>query len=367
MTEEAADDAPKEGTEESPAAARVKRFREAIDTIRTRADTSAKATAALGTAGLSAIGLAKFADVFPMQPTLVNVLFGVVAVGGFIALGLSLAWFTARLWRVDQPVSMPTTDDEVREQLTEKPLADSTIARYERVAAQNGAPTLRAYEARGQRLARVAERMASTDPRRPALIKTAKAIEEEVEAVKAEAAADTVRIRAKEVVTGPGTRWATLAFVVGLAAIAVGSDHLDSERTGKVSVAKECAAAGKALGEQTVAERDLPPICSELEPGGGVPEDEQAIAAANDCAASVKALTDAKLDTSTLTGAGGACPAAPEPEEEDEATPEQVAAQVIADLLDRAKACEAAGAAKGQSTAGCAPLYELIDRARASL
>lgn len=345
----------------SPAEERIKRFRGAITSIRRRANLSAKATGALGTAALSGIAIGKFSYVFPLDPSNgAAVFWAIVAILGFIALAFSIAWFTVQLWRVDSPVSMPITQAEVDAQL-KGDLAAATWQRYERTCASHGAPSLRALDSRARRFRRIAARLPDTDKRRDRLLAQAKEIGDEVTATTAEAAADIVRAHARDVLMGGWTLVATVAFVLGLVGVAVGADYLDGERTGKVNVAKECAAAGKALEEQTLAERDLPPICSDLVTDGeAASEDEKKVAFANDCASTVKALNEAKLDTSALTGAGGPCPAAEEDEEEAPETPEDVANAVLPELLELARRCETAASANNQSAATCDPLYDVI-------
>ena len=175
----------------------------------------------------------------------------------------------------------------------------------------------------------------------------------------AHVAVDIVRSRSREVITGWQTVVAGLLFVTGLAAIAVAADYLDGERTGRVTVAQECAAAGKALGEQTVVPRGSPPICGAVVGVDVAASDaDRRIALAQACAAAVKALKDGGLDTADLTADGGPCKAAPK---DKPATKADSVAAALPELLDQAAQCE-----RADGTGTCAPLYELIEASRQS-
>lgn len=359
------DEAPAVATENTPApgaewAAQLERFRAAIDSIRKNASVSAKALAALGSAALSSLAIEKFGDIFPLDAdNRWAVAAAVAAVLSFLAVAFALAWFTVRLWRVDAPVAMSASKQRVREDAEkfDKEAAKKALRRFDETARFNAAPSLEAYAARASRFERIARRLPDSDARRGELLEQATAIRHEVHATMAHVAVDVVRNRSRSIVNGAGTVCASILFVGGLCGIAVAADYLDGERTGRLSVAKECAAAAKALGEQVTVKRGVPPICgSVIEGGVGAKQDELVIARANACAAAVKALKDEGLSTAELTGAKGPCAvAAPDPP----TTKADAVSAVVPALLEQAAQCEQAA-----GTGDCAEIYALIEAAR---
>lgn len=351
------DDTPELGAH---SAEQAKRFREAIDDIRKNANVSAKALTALGSAALSALAIEKFADIFPLKSdSFWATVAALGAVVGFFAVAGALAWFTSRLWRVDAPVGMSPSKQRVEADAEsfDKEAVRKALHRFDETARLNAAPSLEAYSARGRRFERIARRLPENEARRDVLFAQANEIRNDVDATMAHVAADVVRSRSREVITGRRTKLAGILFVAGLAAIAVGADYLDGERAGQVAVAKECAAMGKALSEQIVVERGAPAICNAvLEGGSGASDAERSISRANGCAAAVKALTDGGLDTAELTGANGPCKKAPA---DGPPTKAGAVSAALPTLLDQAAQCERAS---GKDS--CSPLYRLIEAAR---
>jgi hypothetical protein len=99
------------------AAAQAEAFRTSADGIRRRADLAAKTFGGLATTAVSAIGIAKFADVFPVPPGEKPWLIGLI--GGFVVMLIVVGFFTYRLWRVSEPVvlrsSVEAMGDDLRD------------------------------------------------------------------------------------------------------------------------------------------------------------------------------------------------------------------------------------------------------------
>lgn len=226
--------------------AQTKRFSEAADRIRGRADNTAKGLAAVGTSAVGALGVVKFADVFPIELDMLPVAVVVAMFLGLLLMIGAVLWLAAQQWRITRPVFtrsrpslMKDLDDEERELVREV---------YQEHALLNGAPSLVAYEARGVRYQRIADRMDSLDARKAGVEARAAVIASEVRAKQARAAALVIRQRAARGVTGWKAATPVAVFVAGLAMIAVGADYLEGQR-GRPAAATECAAAVKGLTE----------------------------------------------------------------------------------------------------------------------
>jgi hypothetical protein len=349
----------------SPAAERAHRFRTAITDSRKNAKASAQALGVLGSTGLTVLAIEKFADVFPLRGWW-SVLAAALAVLGFFLVAAAIARFTARLWKVDRPVFLSESVEDVNREL----MADGgelkaarVKERYDEMAHLNGARSLASYAARGRRFERIAASLAEDDPRRARLRTAAQEIRDDVDATKALVGADVVRGRARDVVWSKETAGLAAAFTAGLAMVAVNADYLAGERAGRLTIAKGCAAAGKALQDQTVANRGVPPICDEPAEAGAAPEaGERELATANACAAAVEALVDQGLKTDALTsGSAPPCPKANATPADKPAAPRRKAVLqgLLPELLARAQSCEEA---KGRGN--CQPIYDLIDQER---
>lgn len=179
----------------------AKRFSDAADKIRQRAETSAKALAGLGTTALGAIGIAAFADIFPLEAQ--NIPWAVLLVVGFVATAVSIVWFSVRLWDVSRPVF---TRSDLAKMEDLDVLERKTISEvYVEVARLNSAPSLRAYEARAWRLERMADRPAIDPGKRKRLQDQSALIRAEVRATQSRAAALVIRERSAKIVKGGWT------------------------------------------------------------------------------------------------------------------------------------------------------------------
>ena len=226
-----------------------KRFNEAADKIRQRAETSAKALAALGTTAITAVGVAKFADVFPAEGQGIWV---VALLSGFAAMVIAVLLFSSRLWNVNQALfttsnvaTMTDLDGGKSDKSEER---DAVRGVYEDMARLNAAPSLQAYEARALRFERIAERSVD-EVKSKRLLDRAALIRAEVRATQWRAAALVIRKRAWKAATGPAVAAISALFVIGLMSVGISADALESAR-GQTDRAKACAESLDLVREQ---------------------------------------------------------------------------------------------------------------------
>lgn len=233
----------------------AEQFSKAIETLRGRSDLAAKALGGVGTAAITALGYAKLTDLFPYGGPLWAVALLIV---GPAAMVVAL-WFLTRGFYaatqslitssdVEQTASRNGGMDDAEQELVERA--------YEDTAKLNGVKTLRAYEARAQRFERIAER--APEARAKILGEAATRIAAEVAATQARAATFVLRRRSTRALFAKRTLLFLLIFVAGWYGTALAADALQSERSDKITVAKECAAA-RALPK--IVESELPGIC----------------------------------------------------------------------------------------------------------
>jgi hypothetical protein len=266
------------------------RFAEAADKIRTRSETAAKGLAAVGTTAVGAVGIAKFADVFPIPDNHGFLLVAVIA--GFVMMTIAVVLFSARLWRVSRPVYMRSDLAAVLGELDNDGERNAVRAAFGEAARTNDASSLRAYEARGWRLRRIALRQ-SNEAQRNSLLEQSTLILTDVRTTQLRAAIIVIRKRASSVASGLWTWVIVGLFAVGLIAVGVGADWLDSARnedSRRLTDAQACASALEAITKQR-----LDP--AQLLPGScGQPETSTATApersAAEQIATTLDALTE---------------------------------------------------------------------------
>jgi len=265
------DSAPVAARPDDGASAQAQRFRDGAEAIRQRTDLTAKTFGGLATTAVSALGIAKFADVFPMPPGEWPWTIGLI--GGFVLMLAVVGLFTARLWKVSEPIILRSSakamlrkpGGELRDDDEEKIVEDI----YNEVAELNRAPSLRAYEARAHRLLRIADR--SDDQRAAKLGARASTIIGDILATESRALMIIVRRRATHAVGDKKAMVAYALFIVGIAGFGVSANRLDSERTGSVNIAKACADA------RTAGAAKLPAICgSPSTPAASTPAAERA-------------------------------------------------------------------------------------------
>ena len=150
----------------------AERNRDVIEKLRARADTTAKTFGALATTAVTAIGFAKLGDIYPLQDGLVWPLS--VALIGFLLMILSVAFFTARLWGVAQPIMTRADPDRMTDLRRNEP--ELVEAVDEQTATLNGVRALASYELRAHRFARIADSRRTPTPGRsgPALRRSAR-------------------------------------------------------------------------------------------------------------------------------------------------------------------------------------------------
>jgi hypothetical protein len=239
----------------SGVADRAQRFRDATEQIRKRTELTAKAVGGLGLTVVSAVGIKKFTDVFPVPPPDQNWLWVGFLIFSFLVMVSIVGLFTYRLWHVSQPIVLQSDADrmddlDAREKDIVRPL-------YAEMARLNRAPSLPAYEARAQRLYRIADRTES--PRADELRQQADDIDADISSVEARAGMIVVRRRAGQAIRDWLAIVAFAAFAVAIVLFGLSADKLDSERTQLTKIVKDCADAEKAA--QVGGVRALPPIC----------------------------------------------------------------------------------------------------------
>lgn len=262
------------------------RSREVTETILKRTDVAAKTLATLGTTGLTAIGIAKVSDIFPLGGSDRAFWVGMV-IGGFLLMGGAFFLFLSRLWHAQEPIVMGTDTGQIAE-LTgrERPIVDKI---YARVASINGVEDMRAYEARGLRLSAVAKR--TGDSKAAAKLQTeADQIGAEVQATEARARLVVARRRAAHAIVGGLSALSLLLFLVGLLAFGIGADKLDARRSGEIDLATKCAKA-RALDE--LVDEALPSLCESQSDPAEAKDDPTVVQKAAD---GVVSLTTAYAD-----------------------------------------------------------------------
>lgn len=237
------------------------RFQDVADTIRTRSETTAKVIAGLGTTAIGALGITKFADVFPVenQPG-----WGWLLVSGFALMALSVGIISLFFWNVNRPV-FTTSSIATMSDLSKEEMLDVQRV-YEDTARLNAAPSLQAYEARAYRRERIADKSPPDSSEAKRLVEQAGVIRAEVKAAQARAAAIVVRRRARNAVVSRVSIVLVVLFAVGFGVAGVTSDALDSERNATAR-AKVCAETLEVVKKQSelVPARLLSVDCGLLE------------------------------------------------------------------------------------------------------
>jgi hypothetical protein len=244
--------APKTGGQ--AAKERMQRFNEVADRLRQRADVTAKTLGALGTTVVTAVGISKFSDIFPL-PEGAQWIAGAV-IFGFVLMASAVAAFSYRLWRVNEPIFWRSDLDLVTDLWGGE--RESVEPIYEEMGRLNETGTLRAYEARADRLERISKRISDSEWITE-LKDRADEIRGEVSSTHARANLRVVRRRLSKALTGFWARVFYGFFVVGVLLFGIGADYLQSERSDRIALAKNCAEArtAKALESQ------LPSICGQ--------------------------------------------------------------------------------------------------------
>jgi hypothetical protein len=243
-------------TEEAPdspqlvlAKGELERFRAGVDAVRSRADLTAKGVSALAATGLSAIGLAKIADVFPYEGPWVALVGLFVA---FTAMALAALLYARRTWQAQEPLVMATDEDKIESLSNDERAKVKTI--FDQLAHLNRVDSLAQYEQLYQ--AKVTEAGKTTsDPKRKKLTEDAALIQAEIQATFARAALAVVQTRTASALRDGLAVFLLIVFFVGLIGFGISADALESRRSGEVALAKSCAEA------RTAGAADLPQAC----------------------------------------------------------------------------------------------------------
>lgn len=259
----------------SVAAAALKRYTEEAESLRQRSDLAAKVLVGAGSTLITAIGIAKFSDLYPLPPadaipwldgvpwkhlpgfrTHVELaILGVIV--GFALMIATVMWIASRYWKVTEPLPMRSDLNRIRlngsKRLEgeERRLVEDA---YDDMARLNDVSSLLAYEARAHRLERVAKWLPIKEAEQ--VRSEATLIQTEVLTTHTQARLRILRRRVASAVRGPWAIVLYAMFVVGVVMFGLGTDYLSSERADAITVAKACADA-RAVDKAV----DLPAIC----------------------------------------------------------------------------------------------------------
>jgi hypothetical protein len=307
-------------------------FQASADKVRQRADTTAKALGGLGTTALTGIGIASVTDLFPTGPRDGGWWVAVVLlIAGFVAIAIVVAFFTLRLWSLNQPIVVTVDPEEMHSDKTITDDEKTEVSKlYRRAARRADAESLAQYEARGQRYARIAGYAGGEAAKK--FTERAMRVVAEVQAIEARALSLLVRRRAAAAIKD----WTAVAmygtFVVAILAFGISADYLKSVQTDDVAVAKACGDAGSAGAKK------LPDICKKWKIAAA------SAATAGDVASALEALGQSVGSCEAKVLAG---------------TEDEVACAPIEDALD--------AATSGGGDAGPAPAFSsrsLLDRTK---
>ena len=222
-----AESAEKATPSKEPAAADpVAAYRETGERIRARVDRNAKLLGSLGTIAVTAVGLAKISDLFPLSSTTAARIWFGLAVFGFVLAVAAVLYVATRLSKVGEPIVMRSDLDEVSaENKLSRKERERVASSFERTANLNRVDSLAAYEAAQHRLRRIARR--TDDPAAKAELEAdAAAIATDLSVTFAGAWVDLLRRRAARAVRGAGAWVAYAGFVAGFLLFALGTDYV---------------------------------------------------------------------------------------------------------------------------------------------
>jgi hypothetical protein len=280
----------------------VASYRETGERIRARVDRNAKLLGSLGTIAVTAVGLAKISDLFPLSSTTESRIWFGLAVFGFVLAVAAVLYVATRLSKVGEPIVMRSDLDEVcvENKLSRKERA-RVASSFKRTADLNRVDSLAAYEAAQHRLRRIARR--TDDPAAKAGLEAdAAAIATDLGVTFAGAWVDLLRRRAARAVRGAGAWVAYTVFVAGFLLFALGTDYVQSDRSDRLALIEKCAKARKAD-----AAAKLPSICSEPAPAAEPPAPTAVEVRATISSALLKALQDCTAAVAAGTLPATAC------------------------------------------------------------
>jgi hypothetical protein len=231
----------------------AQRYRDSADKLRTRVDAFGKILGSLGTAAVTAAGLARISSIFPIprgDVPLVVAVFGALAVGATVVVTLAV-----RLSKVAEPISLRSDLEELIEsgEITGREIP-AVKEVFRRTYVLNNAASLLAYETRGQRLQRIRGWIGDTNA---AQVCTDRATEivQDVDVTLARASVVVVRRRSTQAVSSATAYGLYGLFLAAIIVFALASGQLISHQSGEVATLKSCAdakAAVNAAASQTV-------------------------------------------------------------------------------------------------------------------
>lgn len=276
-------------------------FHDIADALRNRVDLFGKSLGAIATFGITAVGLGKIGDLFPVKG---DKWWVVAACAGLIIAAVAAIGVAVRLMRVARPVFMQA-DVENNNELDDEGERAAVRPVFAAAAKRFGYTTLLGLQERERSLRNAASRTTDKDERvrRTSL---ADEVKGEIEQALARAQVVVVRLRATAAVSGRA--WLLyLAVIGGLITFAVGANKVASDRKAPIANAKACGEARKA------------------------------------------GATAAELGRATGVCDGEAAKAAPAPKPPSAA---EARAQITASLAETLKACAALVAKQGVATSG---------------
>lgn len=293
---------------------RARRWSSMSEDIRSRSETSAKAIGALGTTALSAVGIAKFGDIFPLPPghlsvwTILVVMFVPVS---FLLMVAAVVWFSIRLWRANEPIMMLADPAQMPRGDLDGPERARVEQVYAAAAALHGKQTLADYEKDAIAFEREAEAHSPGSRQEALLLAKAQRIRANVDEAEQRALVNVVRTRARDSVKNGASIAIYVTFALALVVFAIGVNYLDSERTARVDAAKACADAVDAVRRESPGTRSLvPPICGGKEAVDSSPPAESPASSSATVAGAVADLAARYAACVSAARAGGAHDAA---------------------------------------------------------
>jgi hypothetical protein len=210
------------------------------DTLRSRVDLFGKTLAGIATLGTGAVGLAKVADLAPIDDGEVPWVIGTGA--ALIAAAFGAIIIAARMMKVSRPVILdadPNTGDLSDDE------RHAVASIYTSTACEFGFTLLPALQARATALRAIATRTTTEKERirRSALADEAK---DAIDLAIARARLAVVRQRASNAVSDATAFACYTLVIVGLVMFAISADIVTSDRSDAVATAKACAEARKA-------------------------------------------------------------------------------------------------------------------------
>jgi hypothetical protein len=238
--------------------AQILRYRTMADALRSRADITAKALGSIGLTVVTAIGLARVGDLFPLPPGSVSwawpwstswessyndALLGLVgAVVGLLFMAFVVITFSARIWRLQRPVTL-LPEKRYRWLRGGFGLTDGEERHQKEIQRAILGPSPESYHLRGQLLAAAATRyeaIGGESTHADVARQEAAVITRRVDLANALVGVDVIRGRASRVISDRKAMGLGALFLAGIVMFALGTSYLSGERTDALTIAKAC-------------------------------------------------------------------------------------------------------------------------------